>query len=146
MPNPFYILIPVIYDDTLTEAFVNVLEKLLNSPPQKKIIIALEKRYVFTLADMDSVAPCYETFLTLLDKAKYRNLKYNWHIQQIPIDFPQYFTYDRVKELILWEISSGNVWFVIKLLLLCWPLQCWPFHHNLPRHAACFDNVKIHES
>lgn len=81
---------------------MNVLEKLLNRPPTKSVIIALEKRYVFTMADLDSVAPCYETFLSFLQQ---RNIKNKWTLEQIPIDFPQYFQYDRVKEFVLWKIQ-----------------------------------------
>ncbi|XP_077291198.1 methyltransferase-like protein 22 isoform X4 [Arctopsyche grandis] len=98
----------VIYDDRLTESFMKILEELLNTPPTKSIIIALEKRYVFTVADLESVAPCYETFLSLLEKCNCRNLKHQWTIEQIPVDFPQYFKYDRVKELVLWKITSGT--------------------------------------
>lgn len=104
----FFVFLLVIYDDRLTESFMKILEELLNTPPTKSIIIALEKRYVFTVADLESVAPCYETFLSLLEKCKCRNLKHQWTIEQIPVDFPQYFKYDRVKELVLWKITSGT--------------------------------------
>ncbi|PSN48538.1 hypothetical protein C0J52_05920 [Blattella germanica] len=81
-------------------------ERLLNTPPAKTIYIALEKRYVFTVADLDSVAPCYEFFLQCLQKARSRPPGSLWRVEQLPIDFPQYFNYERVKELVLWSISS----------------------------------------
>ncbi|KAJ8713612.1 hypothetical protein PYW07_013982 [Mythimna separata] len=96
----------VIYDDDLTAAFVSTIQKILNTQPPKTLYMVLEKRYVFTIEHMDSVAPCYETFLTLLDKVKTENAHSTWNIQQLPLDFPQYFTYDRVKDLVLWKISS----------------------------------------
>ncbi|KAL0822364.1 hypothetical protein ABMA28_004458 [Loxostege sticticalis] len=96
----------VIYDDDVTAAFVTTIQKLLNTKPPKTLYIVLEKRYVFTIEHMDSVAPCYETFLTLLDKVKGDNAHSVWTVQQLPLDFPKYFTYDRVKELVLWKISS----------------------------------------
>ena len=65
--------------------------------------MVLEKRYVFTIEHMDSVEPCYETFLVLLDKV---NTQSNWTVEQLPLDFPKYFTYDRVKELVFWKITS----------------------------------------
>jgi len=34
----------VIYDNTVTEAFVSTLKRLLSSPPGKTVYIALEKR------------------------------------------------------------------------------------------------------
>lgn len=69
---------------------------------QKTIFIALEKRYVFTVADLESLAPCYEYFLSGIEAIRYRK---NWKFESIPIDFPQYFQYERVKELVLLKLS-----------------------------------------
>nr|CAD7587806.1 unnamed protein product [Timema genevievae] len=96
----------VIYDNDLTEAFVETLVKILNTPPAKTVYIALEKRYVFTVADLDTGAPCYEHFLRCLDQARSHSLASLWSVEQLAIDFPQYFNYDRVKELVLWKIHS----------------------------------------
>ncbi|CAG4962680.1 unnamed protein product [Colias eurytheme] len=95
----------VIYDDDVTTAFVATIQKMLNTKPPKTLYIVLEKRYVFTIEHMDSVAPCYETFLTLLDKVK-MDPNSNWTVEQLPLNFPKYFTYERVKQLVLWKISS----------------------------------------
>lgn len=100
----------VIYDDDLTAAFVSTIQKILNTEPPKTLYMVLEKRYVFTIEHLDSVAPCYETFLTLLDKVKTENAHSTWDIQQLPLDFPKYFTYDRVKDLVLWKISSTPIY------------------------------------
>nr|XP_034831136.1 uncharacterized protein LOC117988128 isoform X3 [Maniola hyperantus] len=97
------VICTVIYDDDVTAAFISTIQKILNSNSPKTIYIVLEKRYVFTIEHLDSVAPCYETFLTLLDKVKTHS---NWIVEQMPTDFPKYFTYDRVKDLVLWKISS----------------------------------------
>lgn len=101
--DPFFCL--VIYDDDLTEAFVATLEKLLrleaNNEP-KVIFIALEKRYVFTVANLESLAPCYEHFLECMERIRY---KHNWKFESIPINFPQYFNYERVKDLVLLKLS-----------------------------------------
>ncbi|CAH2256644.1 jg19618 [Pararge aegeria aegeria] len=96
----------VIYDDDVTAAFISTIQKILNTNPPKTIYIVLEKRYVFTIEHMDSVAPCYETFLALLDKVKIHS---NWIVEQLPTDFPKYFTYDRVKDLVLWKITSKEI-------------------------------------
>ncbi|KDR21190.1 methyltransferase-like protein 22 isoform X2 [Zootermopsis nevadensis] len=96
----------VIYDNDVTEAFVNTLQRLLSTPPGKTVYVALEKRYVFTVADLDSVAPCYEYFLQCLQKAQERPAGSQWQVEQLPINFPQYFNYERVKELVLWRIMS----------------------------------------
>ncbi|XP_076661478.1 methyltransferase-like protein 22 isoform X2 [Halictus rubicundus] len=47
----------VIYDENITEGFVQTLKKLLYSKIPKTVYIALEKRYVFTVANMDTTAP-----------------------------------------------------------------------------------------
>ncbi|CAD0200949.1 unnamed protein product [Chrysodeixis includens] len=99
----------VIYDDDVTAAFVSTIQKILNTQPPKTLYIVLEKRYVFTIEHLDSVAPCYETFLTLLDKVKTENQHSTWEIEQLPLDFPKYFTYDRVKDLVLWKITSKPI-------------------------------------
>lgn len=85
----------VIYDDDVTAAFISTIQKILNTQPPKTLYIVLEKRYVFTIEHLDSVAPCYETFLSLLDKVKTQNAHSTWTIQQLPLDFPKYFTYER---------------------------------------------------
>lgn len=93
----------VIYCDTLTDALVSVMElifargKLSGRP--KFIYMALEKRFVFTLADFDSVAPMYEHFIR-------QTAHKPWVIEHLPLDFAQYFEYERCKQLILMRISS----------------------------------------
>ncbi|KAK0089996.1 hypothetical protein PV325_004129 [Microctonus aethiopoides] len=91
----------VIYDIDITKGFVNTLEKLLGDDSSRTAYIALEKRYVFTINDLDSVAPMYEEFLRSIVK---QNL--NWNIKMIDLDFPQYFHYDRVKQMILMKIQK----------------------------------------
>ncbi|XP_049826166.1 methyltransferase-like protein 22 [Aethina tumida] len=91
----------VVYDDIITKAFVNTIEHLLSKPPQRSVIVALEKRYVFTLAEFDSVAPCYDYFIECLENVK--NIK----VEQIKCDFPQYFKYERVEQLVLWKVTSN---------------------------------------
>ncbi|XP_012274371.1 methyltransferase-like protein 22 isoform X2 [Orussus abietinus] len=93
----------VIYDDDITEGFVGTLERLFNSGFPKVAYVALEKRYVFTVADLDSVAPMYEEFLRCV-----RRRNHNWNIEHVATDFPQYFRYDRVDRLILMKIQKGT--------------------------------------
>ena len=75
----------VIYDENITNGFVQTLAKLLNSETSKTVYISLEKRYVFTTANMDTSAPMFEEFLNCIEKQQF-----NWHIEYIKIDFPQY--------------------------------------------------------
>ena len=80
-------------------------------------------RYVFTLADLDTVAPMYAHFLEQLeselnlspsssssnssimrtDDGRYVKL----NMYQVRTDFKQYFNYEKTKELVLWHISSS---------------------------------------
>lgn len=78
---------------------MKVINDLLSMLSDCKIYIALEKRYVFTIADCDSVAPCYEYCLECIRK---HNLK----LEEIDLNFPQYFVYDRVKELVMWKVTK----------------------------------------
>ncbi|KAH8364012.1 hypothetical protein KR084_001578 [Drosophila pseudotakahashii] len=93
----------VIYSDTLTDAFITVVDNLLERGRQtgrpKTIYMALEKRYVFTLEDCDSVAPMYEYLIR-------QTINKPWNMEHMPLDFPQYFEYDRCKQLILIKITG----------------------------------------
>ncbi|KAL1517244.1 hypothetical protein ABEB36_001033 [Hypothenemus hampei] len=90
----------VVYDDHITEAFIKTVKELLSMPPQRSLLVALEKRYVFTIKDCDTCAPCYDYFLEKLQSLN------DVEIEQVPSNFPQYFQYLRCKELVLWRISS----------------------------------------
>lgn len=90
----------VIYDDKITDAFVKTVHNVLSVPPNRDIYVALEKRYVFTIADLNAVAPCYDYFIEQMKKLK--TVKY----EEVNLNFPKYFQYDRVKELVLLKISK----------------------------------------
>lgn len=77
-----------------------MVELLLSKSPNSTVYVALEKRFVFTIAESDTVAPCYDYFLECLEKTK--TLSY----EAIALDFPQYFKYERVKELVLWKMTN----------------------------------------
>lgn len=96
----------VIYDNDLTEAFINTVIRLLDSPGRKKFYLAVEKRYVFTVADLDTVAPCYEHFLSIFLRRSRRSPMAAWRIREVPLDFAQSFKYERSKHLVLWEIAT----------------------------------------
>lgn len=96
-----FIWLTVIYDNKITDGFVRTLSKLLCT--KKIVYVALEKRYVFTVADLETTAPMYEEFLHCIEK--YRT---NWSIDYISLDFPRYFKYDRVKHLVLMKIQYST--------------------------------------
>lgn len=102
----FIIAADVIYDDKITEAFIATIGHLFaHSKPSMRMLVALEKRYVFTLAEMDSVAPCFEHFLRIFDQ----KLRSRLRLDFLPTkDFPQYFEYDRVSQLVLMQITKIN--------------------------------------
>ncbi|XP_065085563.1 methyltransferase-like protein 22 [Ochlerotatus camptorhynchus] len=103
----YVIAADVIYDDDITEAFVVTLENLLLELPKLKgVYIALEKRYVFTVEDMDSVAPSYEHFLRVFYRRNNRFGITRWKLMQIPLNFPRYFEYEKIKDLVLLKISN----------------------------------------
>lgn len=96
----------VIYDNDITDCFVETLERILdvnnlNRSNDKEVYIALEKRYVFTMADLDTMAPCYEYFLQRINETQKTK---NWKLETVDIDFPQYFDYERSKELIIMKL------------------------------------------
>ncbi|XP_023246726.1 methyltransferase-like protein 22 isoform X2 [Copidosoma floridanum] len=91
----------VIYDDKITDGFVKSLARLLDLSGGCQTYVALEKRYVFTISDLDSVAPMYEEFLRCIERHKL-----NWSIQEVKLDFPQYFDYERLSQMILMKIEK----------------------------------------
>lgn len=93
----------VIYDEALTCAFINVLDEIFKrqvvSHSKKVAYIAMEKRYVFTTSELDAVAPMFEHFISL-------TMHKPWIFEYIRTDFPQYFQYERCKNLVLIKITN----------------------------------------
>ncbi|XP_021774043.1 methyltransferase-like protein 22 [Chenopodium quinoa] len=90
----------VIYSDELTDAFFSVLQKIMCQHSKKVLYLALEKRYNFSLYDLDVVANGYSNFLSFL-----RNEK-GFTGKRIDLsEIPQYVQeYERGKDVELWEI------------------------------------------
>lgn len=57
---------------------------------------------MFTIVDLDTIAPCYEYFLRQIEPICCNN---KWKIEWMSTDFSQYFDYERVKDLILMKIN-----------------------------------------
>ncbi|KAL0415248.1 UNVERIFIED_CONTAM: Methyltransferase-like protein 22 [Sesamum latifolium] len=65
----------VIYSDDLTDAFFRVLEAIMSNSPEKVLYLALEKRYNFTIDDLDVVANGYSHFRSFIkDGEAFRSL------------------------------------------------------------------------
>ena len=64
-------------------------------------------RYVFTLEDKDVVAPAFEFFFEGLEALTETtpDTEAQFHYQEIPVDFPQYFTYNRTNELVSFQAA-----------------------------------------
>lgn len=95
----YYHSFPVIYDDDITDGLIRTIVKLFKASSRlSEFYMALEKRYVF----VDSVcAPMYEHFLKNFQQSINGFLKFS----EVSVDFPQYFEYDRCKELVLLKIT-----------------------------------------
>uniref|UniRef100_A0A1A9X0M8 Methyltransferase-like protein 22 n=1 Tax=Glossina brevipalpis TaxID=37001 RepID=A0A1A9X0M8_9MUSC len=95
----------VIYDDDLTDAFIQILDNIfareIVTRRKKNIYIALEKRYVFTVSELEAVAPMFEYFLK-------KSMNKKWRFEYIHTDFPQYFQYERCEHLILLQITNSS--------------------------------------
>ncbi|XP_054783907.1 uncharacterized protein LOC129290872 isoform X2 [Prosopis cineraria] len=62
----FLLAADVIYSDDLTDAFFSTLKRLMSRGSRKVLYMALEKRYNFSLSDLDVVANGYSHFRSYL--------------------------------------------------------------------------------
>jgi len=96
----------VIYDDDITKDFLKFIVNLHNKVTCDilKFIVALEKRFVFTVADLDTVAPAHDFFI---DQLKHFSDNFKTHkisTNHINVDFPQHFCYERSQDMVMLEI------------------------------------------
>lgn len=100
----------VIYDDDITLNFVRFIERVAAISTFKdtsvSIVISMEKRYVFTLSDLDTVAPAFDFFLEELEQLRQRQSRMS--LEFLEADFPQYFCYERSAEMVLLMLSFGK--------------------------------------
>ncbi|XP_028202769.1 methyltransferase-like protein 22 isoform X3 [Glycine soja] len=102
----------VIYSDELTDAFFSTLERLMSRGSTKVLYMALEKRYNFSLSDLDVVANGYSHFRSYLrDEDEIESLESvsmpNFVGKQMDISqIPQYVgEYDRGRDVEIWQIK-----------------------------------------
>ncbi|XP_020901398.1 methyltransferase-like protein 22 [Exaiptasia diaphana] len=93
----------VIYDDKLTDALFNQVLHLLQQNQQATFYLSIEKRLNFTMEDLDVVCPAYKYYLQTIQRLQTKKIL---HVKQIPTTFTQFFNYERVKELELWEMKA----------------------------------------
>ncbi|KAL6559876.1 hypothetical protein OROGR_004993 [Orobanche gracilis] len=108
----------VIYSNDITDAFFNVLEAIMSSSPQKPICVttevlylALEKRYNFTMDDLDVIATGYSHFLSYIGDEEGNGALETEHSPSfmgklIGLDeIPQYVRdYNRGDDVEIWQI------------------------------------------
>ncbi|OMO66779.1 Nicotinamide N-methyltransferase-like protein [Corchorus olitorius] len=102
----------VIYSDDLTDALFSILERLMSQGLEKVLYLALEKRYNFSLDDLDVVANGYSHFRSYLraDDDEREGLEHRpvpcFSGRRINItEIPQYVgEYDRGEDVELWQI------------------------------------------
>ncbi|XP_068643170.1 uncharacterized protein [Aristolochia californica] len=100
----------VIYNDDLTDALFETLGKLMSKGSEKVLYLTLEKRYNFTLDDLDVVAngyACFRSYVKEEEEARTIGPSERCFLgKKIDlVEIPQYIQeYDRGNELELWQI------------------------------------------
>ena len=92
----------MIYDNDITDAMMDFLEHILNQKHGKNnlhFLFSIEKRYIFTVDDLDTIAPSYAYFIVKLDDlVKNSNFESHWTFELMEYsssDVKQYFCYER---------------------------------------------------
>ncbi|XP_031250252.1 methyltransferase-like protein 22 isoform X1 [Pistacia vera] len=105
----------VIYSDDLTDAFFSILERLMSLGSKKVLYLALEKRYNFSISDLDVVANGYSHFRSYLreegeSKSPECGSTPCFVGKRIDLnEIPQYVKeYDRGSDVELWQIKYNK--------------------------------------
>ncbi|XP_042062290.1 methyltransferase-like protein 22 isoform X2 [Salvia splendens] len=102
----------VIYSDDLTDAFFSCLEAIMSSGSEKVLFLALEKRYNFSIDDLDVVANGYSHFRSYLkveeEEGDALETEFPQRFVGRPInleEIPQYVhEYERGNDVEIWKI------------------------------------------
>nr|QTZ19709.1 methyltransferase 22 [Bixa orellana] len=104
----------VIYSDDLTDALFSVLKKLMSEGSEKVLYLALEKRYNFSLDDLDVVANGYSRFKSYIKEEECEGLQHECTScfvgKRVDIaEIPQYVReYERGNDVELWQIRYNK--------------------------------------
>ena len=104
----------VIYDNDVTDAIIELLQHVLIKKSSRKniqFLFSIEKRYIFTIDDLDTIAPSYEYFMAKLDDLfKNPNLEFSctFDLSEYSVnDVKQYFCYERSSDLMIISINAN---------------------------------------
>ncbi|XP_053371397.1 methyltransferase-like protein 22 [Clarias gariepinus] len=97
----------VCYDDELTDALFRTLYRISgNLRHSSTAYISIEKRLNFTLRHMDVSCEAYDHFRRCLEQlGESRGKETTFTVSPVSCSFPQFFQYERVKQLELWKVS-----------------------------------------
>ncbi|XP_021298673.1 methyltransferase-like protein 22 [Herrania umbratica] len=105
----------VIYSDDLTDALFGILDRLMSQGSKKVLYLALEKRYNFSLEDLDVVANGYSHFRCYLreddecEGLENRSLPCFMGRRINVAEIPQYVgEYERGKDVELWQVRYNK--------------------------------------
>ncbi|XP_061702551.1 methyltransferase-like protein 22 isoform X2 [Syngnathoides biaculeatus] len=106
----FIIAADVCYDDELTDAFFRTLYRLCNNFAHAcTIFISIEKRFNFTLRQMDVSCDAYNHFKQCLSQLKdLVDGQCSYTVEQVPCTFQQFLQYERIDHLELWKVTSNS--------------------------------------
>ncbi|XP_077415624.1 methyltransferase-like protein 22 [Vanacampus margaritifer] len=107
----FIIAADVCYDDELTDGFFRTLYRLCNNFAHAcTIFISIEKRFNFTLRQMDVSCDAYNHFRRCLSQLEeLADGQCSYTVQQLPCTFPQFLQYERIDQLELWKVTASRV-------------------------------------
>ncbi|XP_019743048.1 methyltransferase-like protein 22 isoform X1 [Hippocampus comes] len=101
----------VCYDDELTDGFFRTLYRLCNNFAHAcNIFISIEKRFNFTLRQMDVSCDAYNHFQHCLSQLEdVEDGQCSYAVEQLPCTFPQFLQYERIDHLELWKVTAKRV-------------------------------------
>ena len=104
----------VVYDDELSDAIVNLIEKLLITYPmeRRRFLFSVEKRFVFTIKDLRTVAHAFEYFMEKVANKLVIDMGQIGEMYDVKVDvrsgekITQIFRYERSPEMVLVTIDA----------------------------------------
>uniref|UniRef100_A0A0B8RQ56 Methyltransferase-like protein 22-like n=1 Tax=Philothamnus irregularis TaxID=1899461 RepID=A0A0B8RQ56_9SAUR len=101
----------VFYDDDLTDSLFKTLSRITHSLRNScTVYFSMEKRFNFTLRQMDVVCEAYNHFRSTLEELlKTSDGEMRYHVQPVELSFPQHIVYERVPQLELWKLRAEKI-------------------------------------